>query len=279
MSNVFNLLSVLAGSGNGAVTAAGVNSQANATLLTSQISYVTAGSQSDPAGVRLPPGRPAGEVWIVMNNVGSPASVVQGIGVWPSTGETILPMAANARDLLQSAMMSFYISLGGGLWRGINLPTKSDSVSVTASSTWYFYQILNAMAGLTIASGLTVSSGLSTLAAGLSLTGGQEYKTIPTTLTTGAAAIALDWNTGNQQIIDLQGANGTVTVTMSNPQTTRYTIKVIQGSVARNITWSPTIKWPAGVAPTISVTNDAVDKIELFWDGTIYIGTFTQAHA
>jgi hypothetical protein len=136
-----------------AVTAAGVNSQATATLLTKQISYVTAGSQLDPAGVRLPPSRPAGETWVVFNAISSPSPTQIGIAVWPSVGETIVPNAINVRDFLQAHMVGYYTSLGSGLWRATNAPMKTDHVNIVASGGWNFYQLVNMLSGLTISGG------------------------------------------------------------------------------------------------------------------------------
>lgn len=109
----------------------------------------------------------------------------------------------------------------------------------------------------------------------------QSFQTTPATLTTSGTAITVDWNNGNIQIVDLQDATGTVVLTLSNPPAAvaSYVIKVVQGSVARNITWPATVKWPGGAAPTISVADNAIDVIHLVWDGTNYLATFQQAFA
>lgn len=108
----------------------------------------------------------------------------------------------------------------------------------------------------------------------------QVGQNIPATLTTAGTTITVDWNNGNAQVIDLQGASGNVTLTLSNPLAgASYVIKVIQGSVTRNLIWPATVKWPGGIAPTISAANDAMDLITLFWDGTNYLATFQQAFA
>lgn len=49
--------------------------------------------------------------------------------------------------------------------------------------------------------------------------------------------------------------------------------------MARNLQWPGTVKWEGGAAPTISVADDAIDLIELVWDGAAYLGSFKQAIA
>jgi hypothetical protein len=254
-----------------AVAAAGAN-QAAATLLTAQNSYVTSGT----GGVRLPTGRPAGETWMVFNaTAGNPgAGLSNTINVYPGTGETILPNAVNVRDLLSAGNSTTYISLGSGSWR--NTLGKSDHVNRVVGDFWNFYGVAAFFNGLNVSVGgsFTVASGLqSTIAGNLGLT---QF----TTQTTAGTTITLNWNNGASQAIDLQGATGTVVVTLSNPISGGlYTVKVTQGSVARNITWPATVKWPGGTPPTISVANDAIDFIRMYWDGTNYLATFNQAFA
>lgn len=100
------------------------------------------------------------------------------------------------------------------------------------------------------------------------------------TLTTSSNAITVAWANGINQSIDLENASGTVTLTLTGPLIgATYKIEVIQGSVARNITWPVAVLWPGGTKPVISVANNAIDLIELFWDGTNYLGQFAQAFA
>ncbi len=93
-----------------------------------------------------------------------------------------------------------------------------------------------------------------------------------------STAHTIDWNDGNSTTWDLQAANGTpIVLTLSNPKAgASYIIEIIQGSAIRNVTWPGTVKWPGGTAPTISTTNDDIDIISLFYDGTNYFGTFNQ---
>jgi hypothetical protein len=92
------------------------------------------------------------------------------------------------------------------------------------------------------------------------------------TLTPSGTTQTVDFNNGNTQKIDLSSATGTVTVTLSNPQTgALYRIFLIQGATPRAVTWPATVKWPQGVAAILSTSNGAVDVCELYYDGSNYL--------
>ena len=92
------------------------------------------------------------------------------------------------------------------------------------------------------------------------------------TLTPSGTTQTVDFNNGNTQKVDLSSATGTVTLTLSNPQTGGlYRIFLIQGATPRSITWPATVKWPQGVAAILSTTNGSVDVCELYYDGSNYL--------
>ena len=92
------------------------------------------------------------------------------------------------------------------------------------------------------------------------------------TLTPSGTTQTVDFNNGNRQKVDLSSATGTVTLTLSNPQTGGlYRIFLIQGATPRSITWPATVKWPQGVAAILSTTNGSVDVCELYYDGSNYL--------
>lgn len=112
--------------------------------------------------------------------------------------------------------------------------------------------------------------------------GVQQSHAAPSVISTSGVAVAtIDWNTGNIQAIDLQGATGDVTLTLSNPGSgyASYVVKVIQGSTPRNLIWPGSVLKPGGVAPTISTADNAIDVMYLIWDGANYLLTFQQAFA
>jgi len=97
--------------------------------------------------------------------------------------------------------------------------------------------------------------------------------------TVGNTAITVDLNAGNFFTADLQGATGTVTsFTFSNPAASgtasAWTIKYIQGSSARALTYPSSVLWSGGVDHVMSTADDAVDIVSFF---TIDAGTTVYA--
>jgi hypothetical protein len=77
-------------------------------------------------------------------------------------------------------------------------------------------------------------------------------------------------NLANGNFQDFTFGAGNETIAVSNvPNSAVITITVIQdGTGARTITWPSTIKWAAGVAPTLTVTAAARDQFTFRSDGT-----------
>lgn len=83
----------------------------------------------------------------------------------------------------------------------------------------------------------------------------------------------VDFVNGSIQKLDLQTATGDVTLTLSNPvQGVRYKLLVVQGATPRDLIWPASVKWPQGQKPILTQTEDAVDKVELYYDGTSFLG-------
>jgi len=108
----------------------------------------------------------------------------------------------------------------------------------------------------------------------LSITG--EVKvTLPATVTTAGTTATINWVNGPAQIFDAQGSSGNVTFTFSNPTAgMSYVLQLVQGSTARTYTWPSTVRWPGGTAITVSATNNNVDLVTFFYDGTNYFGSY-----
>lgn len=108
----------------------------------------------------------------------------------------------------------------------------------------------------------------------------QIYSIIPTPLIPTGTTQTIDFDTGNVQFIDLDSATGDVTMTLTNVRTgANYMIKVTQGTVARNLIWPASVFWADGIAPTISTGNDDIDLITFFYDGTNFLGSYTQNYS
>jgi hypothetical protein len=60
----------------------------------------------------------------------------------------------------------------------------------------------------------------------------------------------------------------------------RYTIVLIQDGTGTNtVTWPAEVKWPGGTAPVITATADKADLVTLYYNGTVYFGSFNQNYA
>lgn len=89
-------------------------------------------------------------------------------------------------------------------------------------------------------------------------------------------SFTLDWNNGGVQQITLTG--NVTSITLSNPVAgARYVIYFATGAGSFTVTgWPASVKWPSGVAPTVTVTASKTDKIVLDYDGTNYYGEYQQ---
>ena len=91
----------------------------------------------------------------------------------------------------------------------------------------------------------------------------------------------IDLATATNFVHDLTGAT---TYTFSNPASTgnatAFTLKIIQDSTARTITWPASVDWAGGTAPTLTSTNNGVDVFVFYTidGGTTYYG-FTAGQA
>ncbi len=144
----------------GGITAAGAN-QSTAYQLTKRVSAVTGGNG---AGVKLPAAATQGDMWLVLNlTAGSPgAGLGNAINVYPASGETILPLAANARNYQSGNTAVMYQCLGSGTWRALTWDMKSDHVSRTIGDTLYFYGAVTGFNGIAASGGTFDSSVVST---------------------------------------------------------------------------------------------------------------------
>ena len=97
------------------------------------------------------------------------------------------------------------------------------------------------------------------------------YTVAPTQTPAGTTA-TLNLDLGNVQTLDLGSATGNVTPTISNPQAGhKYVLLIIQAAVAKDIVWPSNCKFPQGQAPILTQTNDAVDKLEMYYNGTNFL--------
>lgn len=96
----------------------------------------------------------------------------------------------------------------------------------------------------------------------------------PQTLTDGST---ITWDAALGYNANVTLASTGRTLVISNPVAgAYYTLKIIQDATgSRTITTWPTgIKWPSGVAPTLSTAANAVDFVVFYYNGTNYYGQY-----
>ncbi len=100
-----------------------------------------------------------------------------------------------------------------------------------------------------------------------------------------SGTLTIDLTTGNSFVTTL--TENITTVTISNPPATgdygQFVIKIIQDGAggAFTVAWPASVIWPGGIAPTITISNSAIDEITLrtIDAGTQWRGSFSQAFA
>lgn len=100
------------------------------------------------------------------------------------------------------------------------------------------------------------------------------------TLTPAGTTQAVDLSLGNVFRIDLGSASGDVTVSVTNPAVGKKTFLIQQGATPRDIIWPAEFKWPGGEKPILSgLADDALAKVEAYYDGTIYWGDWDLTYS
>jgi hypothetical protein len=131
--------------------------------------------------------------------------------------------------------------------------------------------------GLVVESGSNNSGfGTATPSTLVEVDGGQ-FKVNQYTHTLGSvSATTMDFNNGNNQVIDFETSTGDMTITLSGGSAGgRYIIKTIQSSTPRTLTFDAggdSVLWGGGTPPSATLTNDAIDLYEFYYDGGNYIG-------
>lgn len=96
-----------------------------------------------------------------------------------------------------------------------------------------------------------------------------------TTITSSTGAATINCRDGN---VFSHTLSEDVTYTFSNPPASGrafgFTLKVVQDSTARTITWPASVDWPAATAPTLSTGSGEVDVFVFFTTdgGTTFYG-------
>ena len=87
---------------------------------------------------------------------------------------------------------------------------------------------------------------------------------------------AINWNNGNIQKFTLTG-NATFSFTDPTSGDGRFSIRLVQDATGgRTVIWPANVKWPGGIAPTISTAASAEDIITFEKRGSSYYGVASQ---
>jgi hypothetical protein len=89
----------------------------------------------------------------------------------------------------------------------------------------------------------------------------------------GGAAKTIDWNNGQQQKLNLDGASCTLTFTAPVGGVGHFQIKLSRSLASAVAVWPATVRWRNGNAPAQSTLTNQVDFVSFFWDGTNYFGS------
>ena len=259
-------------------------------------------STADPAVVTFstaPPNTTAIEIMVAaisVSNIGTPsdntvstAKIVDGAVTPAKIASGDFNFAKS--DQTNGATLSITNSFSGGGWDAGDilgsLNFRTDDTSTTQPIRGQIKVFEDSASGATYpnSNAMSFSTGLNN-----DLT---ERMRIDSDGTTFKGAITEDAETltGTSTTIDLATATnfvhdltGATTYTFSNPATTgnatAFTLKIIQDSTARAITWPASVDWAGGTAPTLTATNNGVDVFVFYTidGGTTYYG-FTAGQA
>jgi len=147
--------------------------------------------------------------------------------------------------------IGLYGNASGSLTNNFALWMEAGDIQSTVGQTWTF------------------ASGFLTMPQGL------IYKTLLSSPSVSAGAISFNCNLGDMFSTTL--VTGTPTaITMTNARQGSYIIRLKQpAGGSATVTWSTTIVWAGGSAPTLTTTANYSDIITLIYDGTTWRGTAT----
>jgi len=182
-----------------------------------------------------------------------------------------------------------------------NLGTPSAVVLTNATGTASGLTAGTVTTNANLTGDVTSVGNATTLSAatvtGKALTGYSIGTTVGTVSATDSILQAVQKIAGNQRIAEFDDGNsgasdtidfsngpahkstltGNCTFTFSNPIAGQaYILKTVGDGTVRTITWPAAVKWVGGTAPTMTGTNGKFDLINFYYDGTNYLGSYTQ---
>lgn len=141
-----------------------------------------------------------------------------------------------------------------------SISSSSDAATLNSRSGHYYLDIANFSGNSNTRS--TYFSGLS-----YSVSSGTDYNN-----SFQSGTYTVNWAQSNLQTITLSGA--TTLVFSGAMNGSRLQLLINQDSVgSRTITWPASVKWPAGTAPTLTVTQSGVDIVAFYTNNSNYYAT------
>ena len=261
----------------------GIEASADVTDTTNVVASLTAGSNITIAADGTIASTASGGGGETLAQTLALGAVTGGTDISVSSGDNIVMAASSTVDGRD-------VSVDGTKLDGIEASADvTDATNVTAAGALMDSEVTNlAQVKAFDSSDYATATQGTTADAALPKAGG----TVTGTVVFGAAitedAVTL---TGTSTTIDLATATnflhdltGATTYTFSNPSSTgnatAFTLKIIQDSTARAITWPSSVDWAGGTAPTLTATNNGVDVFVFYTidGGTTYYG-FTAGQA
>jgi len=194
-----------------------------------------------------------------------------------NAGSNFLIRAYNDAGTLLSTPLTIERS-SGNVGIGTTAPNASSILDVTSTTKGFLmprmtYAQMKAIS--TPATGLQVYNTDNNTPQVYDGTGYQILGTSVVTATVSAGATTLSCDNGNMFSVTL--VNGTPTaITLSNARPGSYIIRLLQpAGGSSTVTWSTTIVWAGGTAPTLTTTANYLDIITLIYDGTTWRGVAT----
>ena len=96
---------------------------------------------------------------------------------------------------------------------------------------------------------------------------------------TGDGATTIDWKLGLKFEFTFGAFNEVFTFTAPSKSCNLLLVLIQDGTGSRTVTWPATVKWPAGIAPTLTTDANGIDIVTFFWNGTNYHGASLLAYA
>lgn len=86
-----------------------------------------------------------------------------------------------------------------------------------------------------------------------------------------SATVAVNWQSASKQKVRL---TDNTTLTFTAPDGTGHVMLIVKQDATggHTVTWPAAVKWPGGIAPTLTSAANAIDVFTLYYDGEDYLG-------